>query len=207
MKSLKKHITEGFANVNESKLVFKSEYDAIMKAHKNPYPKFSTNDDFNLDFSIMINQFFDNSVDQKGYETMWAKFNAHYKLGISKAPKPSFLEEMIDTDEDFTSKDLEKVIKDKKPMSEVTGHESVNEFGPMYGSQNRNSSKPSPLVQNVSDLELKIWKSNNSEARFKWDDYADELLSEVEFWAKLDKFDLENARDFAEELIKKYKIK
>ena len=64
------------------------------------------------------------------------------------------------------------------------------------------------LVDDINNVEQKIWKSKNSKATSDWDSYSENVLSDndAEFWDDVEPSKLKDVLDYAEGLVKKYKI-
>jgi len=112
--------------------------------------------------------------------------------------------------------------------------ESINNFGPMAGSGNIYRSNKSSVVDKISSLEQKIWNECSHEGVQKWNAYYEDILyqdnydypdeypewqedeereekywddveSEQKYWDDLDEFEIINAIEYANSIIKQYK--
>jgi hypothetical protein len=85
----------------------------------------------------------------------------------------------------------------------------MNEFGPMYGSQNKLRTSTNPLVKTIDTLDRIL--SNSTKTPFKaameWERKSEELLGDNNYWNELDNSELEEAIDVARSIIDKYNIK
>jgi hypothetical protein len=97
--------------------------------------------------------------------------------------------------------ELKQLIKEE--ISKV-----LNEFGPMYGSQNKLRGSTNPLVKTIGTLDKIL--SNSTKTPFKaameWERKSEELLGDNNYWNELDNSELEQAIDIARSIIDTYKI-
>ena len=84
----------------------------------------------------------------------------------------------------------------------------INEFGPMYASQNRTRKSSNPLVRKIGELDSLLMNTTNSKAEMEWDLSSSEILGQnnAKYWSDLDDQDLEDAIHIARGIIKKYKL-
>jgi hypothetical protein len=84
----------------------------------------------------------------------------------------------------------------------------VNEFGPMYGSQNYSRGSSNPLVDEISKLDSILMDTNNFKANMEWDEVSSEILDRngATHWSTLDDQELRDAIDKAQYILKKYNI-
>ena len=122
-------------------------------------------------------------------------------------------EEFADAQESERLSKLSKSDQDKiKKMikmirAEKESKKSLNEFGPMAGSGNRNYST-NDLVDRIGDLDDILMSDRKAER--EWEEISQNYLdgqSGSEYWGDLGDQELQNAIDDAESLMKKYRIK
>ena len=84
----------------------------------------------------------------------------------------------------------------------------IDEFGPMYGSQNKSSNVSNPLVKIISNLDriLNDITKTPFKASMEWDVKSEELLGENNYWNQLDDSELEEAINIAKNILSKYNI-
>ena len=120
-----------------------------------------------------------------------AKDQARAAKFIVKRAKALGAEDLIPDTEDF-----------QKSLSE-----SVNEYGPMRGSGNRNYST-NDLVDRIGDLDDILMSDRKAER--EWEEMSQNYLDGErgsEYWGDLGDQELQDAIDGAESLMKKYRIK
>jgi hypothetical protein len=85
---------------------------------------------------------------------------------------------------------------------------NLNEFGPMYGSQNKTQNNPNPLVKTISNLDriLNDITKTPFKASMEWEAKSEEILGENNYWGQLDDTELEEAINIAKNILSKYNI-
>ena len=85
--------------------------------------------------------------------------------------------------------------------------ELINEYGPMYGSQNTEYSE-SDEIKRIGEIDDLLMYTDNQEAFNAWDRAANTYLGrgDAQYWADLDPQELESAIDDGEDIIRKYNL-
>ena len=85
--------------------------------------------------------------------------------------------------------------------------ELINEYGPMYGSQNTEYSE-SDEIKRIGEIDYLLMHTDNQEAFDAWDRAANTYLGreDAHYWADLDPQELESAIDDGEDIIRKYNL-
>ena len=83
----------------------------------------------------------------------------------------------------------------------------LKEYGPMYGSQNKEYSE-SDDIKRIGEIDDLLTNTDNQEAFYAWDRAANTYLGrgDAQYWADLDPQDLELAIDDGEDIIRKYNL-
>ena len=105
------------------------------------------------------------------------------------------------------AKDIEVQADEEEEYQKLKNIDTVKEFGPMYGSQNRENSESEEL-RRIGEIDDLLTHTDNQEAFYAWDRAANTYLGrgDAQYWADLDPQDLELAIDDGEDIIRKYNL-
>lgn len=80
-------------------------------------------------------------------------------------------------------------------------------YFPQFNEFKLNENKNS-LRDEANRIEQSIWRSKNRKAEREWEEYTDDLFfdNHTKYWDDIEEFDLQNAIEYGEEILKKYKI-
>lgn len=189
-KDIKDELKESVVNEDSKMKNFKTYGQFISEAYSDEERKELADKGFALsDGSFPIKDLKDlkNAIQAYGR----AKDQARAAKFIAKRAKALGAEDLIPDTEDF-----------QKSLSE-----SVNEYGPMRGSGNRNYST-NDLVDRIGDLDDILMSDRKAER--EWEEMSQNYLDGErgsEYWGDLGDQELQDAIDGAESLMKKYRIK
>ncbi|MAZ31193.1 MAG: hypothetical protein CMP57_03760 [Flavobacteriales bacterium] len=135
------------------------------------------------------------------------KFKKRIEAAMSKAKDE-------DQAEEWAYKNFKQL---PNPAKGMTIEESVNEYGPLRGSGNRNYGT-NDLLDRIGELDDILMNTKNRKASRDWDEYTEDLFNDVAdqwnqsgkqeiFWEDIPDNEIQTAIDDAEYLMKKYRIK